>query len=198
VPIGDKTQFSLEKAIAIVEGLCHHEVVSGGPMGPKVVKTLPEGVENTAEALELAGFVRGSADAKGRVKCPVAIRKHFEKTGETMFFVTTFNLKTIRIYTVEKWKENLALMDGSPSKGAKSILRIAKAYGNPASIDRQGRILLSTELRRKLGVGEEEVYFEKSQDHIAVHTKQVYDALLAEAEEDLDDKLQEVEELGVR
>lgn len=159
---------------------------------------MPDGVDNPAEILELEGFVRGSADPKGRVKCPAVIRRYLEETGESIFFVTTFNLKTIRIYTREKWRENLGRLDSSTSPAAQSILRIAKAYGSAASMDKQGRILLSPELRRRVNVGDEEVYFEKSQDHIAVHTKQVYESLLAAAEEDVEVKLQEVAELGVR
>jgi division/cell wall cluster transcriptional repressor MraZ len=159
---------------------------------------LPESADNSANLLEFEGLVRGSADEKGRIKCPAVIRRFLEETGETVFFVTTFDKKTVRIYTRDDWKRNLARLEALTSDAARSILFVTKVYGSAASMDKQGRILLSPNLRKELKVGDEEVHFEKCQEHVEVYSKLAYEQKLAKAEENLEAKLQEVLESGVK
>ena len=59
-------------------------------------------------------------------------------------------------------------------------------------------MLLSPQLRKKLEIGNEPVWFEKSKDHVEVYSKKVYEERLVKAMANLPDKLREVEELGVR
>lgn len=159
---------------------------------------MPEKHANsTAATLDLAGLVQGSADEKGRVKLPAAIKRHLEASGETEFFVTTFDVRTVRIYTREAWIRNAALLDKATTKAARSVLFIAKVYGSRASLDKQGRILLSPQLRKKLEIGNEPVWFERTKEHIRVYSKKVHDEQLVEAMANLPEKNQEVEELGI-
>ncbi len=158
---------------------------------------LPESADNSVNLLELEGLVRGSADEKGRVKCPAVIRRFLEETGETVFFVTTFNKKTVRIYGRNDWRRTKERLEALTTDAAQSVLFVTKVYGSPASMDKQGRILLSPNLRRALNVGDEEVHFEKCPQHIEVYSKQAYDQKLAKAEENLDAKLLEVLESGI-
>jgi division/cell wall cluster transcriptional repressor MraZ len=158
---------------------------------------LPESADNSANLLEFEGLVRGSADEKGRVKCPAVIRRFLEETGETVFFVTTFNKKTVRIYTREDWKRIMERLQTLTTDAAQSVLFVTKVYGSPASMDKQGRILLSANLRKALNVGDEEVHFEKCQQHIEVYSKQAYDEKLAKAEDNLEAKLLEVLGSGI-
>ncbi len=151
------------------------------------------------DPLEFEGLVQGSADDKGRIKIPTLIKKHLEKDDDSSFFVTTFDRRIVRIYSREAWKRNRAILDGAATKAAASVLFLAKVYGSAASLDKQGRILLSPALRKDLGIGAEPVWFEQSKDHVKVFGKKIYDERLAAATEDIETKVEEVEnQLGVR
>ena len=156
-----------------------------------------ENANPVSVSLDMAGLVQGSADEKGRVKLPALIKKHLEESGETEFFVTTFDVRTVRIYTREAWMRNAAILDKATTKAARSVLFISKVYGSRASLDKQGRILLNPQLRKKLEIGNEPVWFERSKEHLKVYSKKVYDEQLVEATADLELKNQEVEELGI-
>ncbi len=151
-----------------------------------------------AELLELQGCVPGSADGKGRLKLPSAVRKYLEATGERIFVVTTLDLEAVRIYTKKDWRRNAAILDNATSDAARSVYYVAKVYARVGSIDSQGRLPMSPELRRRLGIDTGQVYFMKSKDHIEVYSGSVHKARLEQAEKNLPSKLREVEALGVR
>ena len=153
---------------------------------------------NSLDTLTLEGIIKGSADEKGRIKVPGAIRKYLQQSDETVFFITTFDVRTIRVYTRESWKHNAALLDQSTRKAAAHILFIAKVHGGSATLDSQNRMLLPATLRQKLGIGSEKVWFEQSKDHVEVYSAKVLEERLVGAMADLPDKIHEVEELGVR
>ncbi len=159
---------------------------------------MEEEIANFGSVLDFEGLVQGSADDKGRVKVPGPIRKYLEDTGDSTFFVTTFDRCVVRIYSREAWIRNRAKLDASTSKAAAAVLFITKVYGSAATLDKQGRILLSPALRKELEIGNEPVWFEQSKDHVEVYGKKMYDKRLEEAATDLAAKVSDVEDLGVR
>ena len=170
------------------------------PDEPKVGDTQTDqpSLDELGELLELQGCVQGSADGKGRLKLPSAVRKYLEATGEKIFVVTTLDLEAVRIYTRKDWRRNAAILDNATSEAARSVYYVAKVYARVGSIDNQGRLPMSPELRRRLDIGTGHVYFLKSKDHIEVYSDSVHKARLEQAETNLPSKLREVEALGVR
>jgi DNA-binding transcriptional regulator/RsmH inhibitor MraZ len=65
-------------------------------------------------------------------------------------------------------------------------------------VDAQGRVLMPTELRRKLGMEGEQVYLRCFKQRIEVIGKDVYEQRLSEAMASLDAKVLGLEKKGLR
>jgi MraZ protein len=91
-------------------------------------------------------------DEKGRLKVPVQVQDYLRKFGDTRFFVTSLDGQTARLYPLSVWKSNEIFLQtpGPQAKAGKSTLLLANYFGHEAEIDAQGRLLLPSNLRRKL------------------------------------------------
>ena len=102
----------------------------------------------------LRGNCPAKIDAKGRLKIPTLFRHHIEKEYGTEFFVTSLNGEFARIYPMKIWLEVEKKIGSAPSMNP-SIARfrtLVNSYGQPASMDDQGRVLIHPELRRTGGL----------------------------------------------
>lgn len=120
--------------------------------------------------------------------------------GERKVFITTLNVKTARIYPISVWKRTEAALEesGEDSDVRDDVAFIAYHYGADDEIDGQGRVLVPTELRRKLKLENEQVYLRCTKQRIEVIGREMYESRLADAVAGADEKLLSLEKKGLR
>ena len=102
----------------------------------------------------LRGNCPAKIDAKGRLKIPQAFRRFLEDKYGREFFVTSISGESARIYPMPVWLEVEQKLQASPSLDP-AIVRfrnLVNYYGQPASSDEQGRILIHPLLRTRSGL----------------------------------------------
>jgi len=98
-----------------------------------------------------------TVDAKGRMNFPAKFR---EKLGES--FVITVNMnnvKHLKVYSEEDFEALAPKMQamGKTEAEAANILRFLQVNSQDAKPDKQGRIVLSAELRKHAGIENEAI-----------------------------------------
>ena len=103
----------------------------------------------------LRGSSPAKVDDKGRLKIPSLFKGYIEENYGRDFFVTTYNGEFVRLYPMPVWVEIEKKLAASSSLGpALSRFRnFVNYYGQPASLDDQGRILIHPLLRQKSETG---------------------------------------------
>ena len=96
---------------------------------------------------------RGSAparlDEKGRLKVPSAFRQQIEEAFGAEMFVTSLHGREVLLYPLTVWRgleEKLATLPAIHRAKAKFLERV-NYYGQNASLDSQGRVLIPQILR---------------------------------------------------
>jgi MraZ protein len=87
-------------------------------------------------------------DQKGRLKIPMTFLAALAGAG-TEFYVTSENGDSVRIYPMQIWKEveeRLGCLYLHHGKNQKLLARL-KYFGQPVSLDKQGRVLIPIGLR---------------------------------------------------
>jgi MraZ protein len=101
----------------------------------------------------LRGNALATVDEKGRLKLPASFRAAIEPKYGREFFITSLRGESVRVYPMQVWiriEERLA----RASSLKPSVMRFKNAvnyYGQCASMDGQGRILIHPLLREKAG-----------------------------------------------
>jgi len=97
------------------------------------------------------GSYSARVDDKGRFKIPADFLEGLqEKYGdEGEFFVTSWNGQFARLYPIREWTqlEKKLSQAGSVNPARKKFLNLVNYYGQQASLDKQGRLLLPSVLR---------------------------------------------------
>ena len=97
----------------------------------------------------LRGNLPTRIDDKGRIKIPSGFRAEIEDSWDSDFYVTSISGQSVRIYPLSVWQEieqRLAQLPAfNPTK--KKFLDRTNYFGQLASMDRQGRILIPPRLR---------------------------------------------------
>lgn len=145
-------------------------------------------------------IAQAKIDDKGRLKLPSEFLDWLKKSNVVSVFVTTFDKRTIRIYSTLLWKATTKMLEnaGENAKAGQSVALVAKKYGGDAEIDSQGRILMPAMLRELLNLESQPVYMEEYAGRINVDTKAVHDARMQIAEANLDEKLETLEKMGLK
>lgn len=96
-----------------------------------------------------------SIDAKGRVIVPAKFR---EVLGDS--FVVTLGLDgCLFVYPEEEWEDFVKQLKELPgSKEARKLQRYFMAGAAPCDVDKQGRVLIPSNLREKVGLDKEVVF----------------------------------------
>lgn len=103
----------------------------------------------------LRGSSPAKVDDKGRLKIPSIFKGYIEETYGREFFVTTYNGDFVRIYPMPVWAEVEKKLMGSSSLSPPlaRFRNFVNYYGQPATMDDQGRVLIHPPLRQKSETG---------------------------------------------
>ncbi len=102
----------------------------------------------------LRGNYTARIDSKGRLKVPTAFRRLIEEKHGAEFYVTSLTGDCVRIYPLPEWdsiEQRLNLLP-SMDPARRKFLDRTNYYGQQASIDGQGRLLIHPLLRKSAGV----------------------------------------------
>lgn len=145
------------------------------------------------------GIFEAKCDEKGRVKLPVRFATYL-KSLEDKFFVTTLDMRVARIYPRKVWERNQNLFEdaGEDSDSAEDIAFIANVYGDFSEIDENGRVLMPTELRRKLELEKQPVWMDYYRGRVNVFGRKIYDERMNRATVGLTDKVRLLEKRGLK
>ncbi len=102
----------------------------------------------------LRGNYTARIDEKGRLKVPTAFRRYIEEKHGAEFYVTSLTGECVRIYPLPEWEsieQRLALLP-SMDPARRKFLDRSNYYGQQATLDGQGRILVHPLLRKAAGV----------------------------------------------
>jgi len=102
----------------------------------------------------LRGNALARVDEKGRLKLPADFRSYLVPTYGADVFVTSLRGESVRIYPLPVYtKLEERLLGSSRVKPAVTKLRaLLNYYGQAASLDAQGRVLIHPLLREKTGI----------------------------------------------
>ena len=146
------------------------------------------------------GIFTAKCDDKGRLKIPAEFATYLKELGVEKVFVTTVDLKLVRVYPKQVWERNRNLFEnaGEHAAIAKDVAFIANLYGAQSDIDANGRILIPTELRRKLEIENSTVWLDYHNGYINVFGKKIYDERMQRALVGLDNKVETLETKGFK
>lgn len=146
------------------------------------------------------GIFQARCDEKGRLKLPANFVEYLKATGVETVFITTVDMKLARIYPKRVWQSNRNLLGnaGENAKIAQDVAFIANLFGAESEIDGQGRVLVPTELRRKLEMEAAPVWISFFNDRIDVYPKKIYEERMQRAMVDLESKVETLETKGLQ
>jgi len=147
------------------------------------------------------GLWSARVDDKGRLKLPAVFAQYLTAKQAEKVFITTMDESTGKIYTIPVWNENVKLLEsgtGAERAMGKQILFRANFHGADAELDQQGRLLLPSEMRRKLGFENAQVHLEAYEGLFNIYSQKVFDETMRQSGEDLHTKLAHFEGKGLR
>lgn len=146
------------------------------------------------------GIFTAKCDEKGRLKLPAEFVAYLKALAVEKVFITTVDMKLARIYPKQTWESNQNLFEnaGEDSEIAEDVAFIANLYGASSEIDANGRILLPTDLRRKLELESQTVWLDYYNGAINAFGKKVYDERMQRATVNLTDKVKALRKKGFK
>jgi len=146
------------------------------------------------------GIFSAKCDDKGRLKLPSEFVAYLKALEVEKVFITTVDLKLCRLYPKQAWESNQGLFEnaGEDAEIAQDVAFIANLYGAYSDIDASGRVLVPTELRRKLELENQTVWLDYYNGRINVFGKNIHDERLQRALVNLGDKVKTLEKKGFK
>ena len=117
----------------------------------------------------LMGHAPARVDDKGRLKIPADFRKLIEDKYGSDCFITSIDGERASVYPMPVWYDFQARLSKVPSASvAKSkLLERVNYFGQPATIDAQGRVLIPSILRDVASIADDVVVLGNT-DHLIV------------------------------
>ncbi len=146
------------------------------------------------------GIFTAKCDEKGRLKLPAEFVAYLKSLEVETVFITTVDMKIARIYPKRTWERNQNLFEnaGDDAEIAEDVAFIANLYGGSSEIDGNGRILVPTDLRRKLELESQTVWLDYYNGGINAFGKKVYDERMQRATVNLTDKVKALRKKGFK
>ncbi|MGE3841496.1 MAG: division/cell wall cluster transcriptional repressor MraZ [Vicinamibacterales bacterium] len=97
----------------------------------------------------LRGSHEAKIDDKGRLKVPSQFRELVEPRHGTVFFITSLDGETARVYPMPEWEAIELRIAAMPSTDPtrERFLHLVNYYGQTVEMDNQGRVLIPARLR---------------------------------------------------
>lgn len=127
----------------------------------------------------LLGEFNYNLDAKGRVFVPSKLR---ETLGDSFVLAKSMD-RCIAVYSLEMWQRYVDKLAAIPEMKARSIRRFVFSTAVDATVDSQGRVVLSQALREYAGL-EKEVVIIGAGDHAEIWDSKVWQNYMGEANVD--------------
>jgi MraZ protein len=102
----------------------------------------------------LRGNYTAHVDSKGRLKVPAVYRRYVEEKYGIQLYVTSLTGESVRLYPLPEWEaieQRLTLLP-SMDPARRRFLDRTNYYGQQATIDGQGRVLIHPLLRKSANV----------------------------------------------
>ncbi len=102
----------------------------------------------------LRGNYTARIDAKGRLKVPTPFRRLLDEKHGGEYYITSLTGDNVRIYPLPEWEsieKRLSLLP-TMDPARRKFLDRTNYYGQQATIDNQGRLLIHPLLRKSAGV----------------------------------------------
>ena len=102
----------------------------------------------------LRGNYTARIDSKGRLKVPTLFRRYVEEKYGAALYVTSLTGDGVRIYPMPEWEaieQRLSLLP-SMDPARRKFLDRTNYFGQQATMDTQGRVLIHPLLRKSAGV----------------------------------------------
>jgi len=115
------------------------------------------------------GHSPAKIDEKGRLKVPASFRKIIEERYGADCFITSTDGQRALVYPLSVWFDFQSRLAKVPttSQAKNKLLERVNYFGQVASIDAQGRVLVPAVLRDVAGISDDVVVL-GSQDHLIV------------------------------
>ena len=139
-------------------------------------------------------------DPKGRIKLSPPLEAYLRSFSEDRVFVTSIDNRTVQIYPLAVWAEHdqiLTSYNKNPQLAA-DLAFLAYDNGSDCRLDKQGRVLIPQELRRRLGMVSPQVWFNCFKGVIQIFGEEIYRERQARAVGGLDEKLLTMQQEGLR
>ena len=124
-------------------------------------------------------------DDKGRLVFPAEVVSFLKAVGVSKVFITTMDMRSVRVYPVSVWDENVRLAEADidePDETEQQMF-LAKSLGGEDDIDNAGKVLLPVELRKKLGLDRQAVKLDVQQNGcVSVVIQSVFETRMGAAE----------------
>lgn len=146
------------------------------------------------------GIFNVSADDKGRVSIPARFREQIKENHETPLILLLGFDKTISVYPLDEWKKSeTKLMDlQTANKDSRTFMRRVLQVADEVEIDQQGRIMISSLLRKETGI-KKNVVIVGMLNRIEIWDKKNYEAYHAKnAEISLEELGQTLSDKGIQ
>ena len=99
--------------------------------------------------MKLRGSQITRVDEKGRLKVPADYKRQLDEAGVEEFFITSKDGERAEVYPMSEWERIEAALDELPSTNVakRKFLDVTNYYGQVATFDAQGRLLIPQTLR---------------------------------------------------
>jgi len=137
-------------------------------------------VRRVSGAAMLRGNSPATVDGKGRIKIPNSFRRYIEDTYGRDCFVTSISGDFVRVYPMPVWFEIEKRIAALPSMNptVARFLNLINYYGQEASMDSQGRLLIHQLLRQRSCIDGVVAVLGK-QTYLDIWNRERFEAILA-------------------
>lgn len=139
-------------------------------------------------------------DDKGRLRLNRDFEAYLRSFPEQLFFVTTLDERIVRIYPISTWQLNQKFFEECQEEpdAVEAIAFFTRVYGAESPLDKDGRILIPPQLRRKLGIENQPVWVGYFKGALEVYSEAVYREMMERASVNAREQVKALRKLGLK
>jgi len=121
-----------------------------------------------------------SLDARGRVRIRDSVYQFLVGFGDSKYFITSFDLRTVLIYPMSQWLLNKQVLENSEeyAEAGRRLLFLARLRGHTTEFDEEQRLLLPFRLRQQMGLdGKQRVFLNCYRGHVELLPEQTVESM---------------------